>query len=79
MRPHHAFGTVELRICDAQTSAEEATALEGLLVACAAQAALDYDDGSAPPPASQRLVDENLWRAIRYGLDGRMIDLERKE
>ncbi|HEX8074905.1 MAG TPA: YbdK family carboxylate-amine ligase [Thermoleophilaceae bacterium] len=79
VRPHHAFGTVELRICDAQTSAEEATALEGLLVACAAQAALDCDDGSAPPPAAQRLVDENLWRAIRYGLDGRMIDLERRE
>ena len=79
VRPHHAFGTVELRICDAQTSAEEATALEGLMVACAAQAALDYDDGSAPPPASQRLVDENLWRAIRYGLDGRMIDVERRE
>ncbi|MEA2397227.1 MAG: glutamate---cysteine ligase / carboxylate-amine ligase [Thermoleophilaceae bacterium] len=79
VRPHHAFGTVELRICDAQTTAEEATALEGLLVACAAQAALDYDDGSAPPPAPQRLVDENLWRAIRYGLEGRMIDLERKE
>jgi carboxylate-amine ligase len=70
---------VELRICDAQTTAEEATALEGLLAACAAQAALDYDDGSAPPFAPQRLIDENLWRAIRYGLDGRMIDLDRGE
>lgn len=79
VRPHHAFGTVELRICDAQSTAEEATALEGLLVACAAQAALDYDDGSAPPFAPQRLIDENLWRAIRYGLDGRMIDLDRRE
>ncbi|MGI8593101.1 MAG: carboxylate-amine ligase, partial [Solirubrobacteraceae bacterium] len=29
-----------------------------------------------PPP---RLIEENLWRAIRYGLDGRMIDLEREE
>jgi carboxylate-amine ligase len=79
VRPHHAFGTVEIRICDAQTTAEEATALEGLLVACAAQAALDHDDRSAPPSAPQRLLDENLWRAIRYGLDGRMIDLERLE
>ena len=79
VRPHHSFGTVELRICDAQTSAEDSTALAGLAVACIAQAALDHDDGSAPAPAPQRLVDENLWRAIRYGLDGRMIDLDRGE
>jgi glutamate---cysteine ligase / carboxylate-amine ligase len=79
VRPHHAFGTVELRICDAQTSAEASTALAGLAVACIAQAAIDYDEGAAPPSAPQRLVDENLWRAIRYGLDGRMIDLDRSE
>ena len=79
VRPHHAYGTVELRICDAQTSADDSTALAGLAVACIAQAALDHDDGAAPEPAPQRLVDENLWRAIRYGLDGRMIDLERGE
>ncbi len=79
VRPHHAFGTVELRICDAQTSAEESTALAGLAVACAAQAALDHDHGVPPVDAPQRLVDENLWRAIRSGLDGRTIDLERRE
>jgi carboxylate-amine ligase len=79
VRPHHAYGTVELRICDAQTGAEESTALAGLAVACIAQAAMDHDEGAAPAPAPQRLVDENLWRAIRYGLDGRMIDLERGE
>lgn len=79
VRPHHAFGTVELRICDAQTSAEDSTAVAGLAVACIAQAALDHDDGVAPEPAPQRLVEENLWRAIRYGLGGRMIDLDRGE
>jgi carboxylate-amine ligase len=79
VRPHHEFGTVELRICDAQTSAEESTALAGLLVACAAQAALDHDDGVPAVDAPPRIVDENLWRAIRYGLDGRTIDLERRE
>jgi carboxylate-amine ligase len=79
VRPHHAFGTVELRICDAQTGADESTALAGLAVACIAQAAIDHDEGAAPPPAPQRLVDENLWRAIRHGLEGRMIDLERGE
>ena len=45
VRPHHAYGTVEVRICDAQSSAEESTALAGLIVACVAQAALDYDEG----------------------------------
>jgi glutamate---cysteine ligase / carboxylate-amine ligase len=70
---------VELRICDAQTSADDSTALAGLAVACIAQAAIDHDEGAAPEPAPQRLVDENLWRAIRFGLDGRMIDLDRGE
>jgi carboxylate-amine ligase len=79
VRPHHSFGTVELRICDAQTSADESTALAGLLAACAAQAALDHDEGVPAIDAPQRVVDENLWRAIRYGLDGRTIDLERRE
>jgi len=79
VRPHHAFGTVELRICDAQTSADESTALAGLLVACAAQAALDHDDGVPALDSPPRIVDENLWRAIRYGLDGRTIDLDRRE
>src|SRR3954453_20849627 len=76
VRPHHSFGTVELRICDAQTSGEESLALAGLLVAAIAQAALDEDERvpyTAHPP---RLVEENFWRAVRYGLDGKMIDLD---
>jgi carboxylate-amine ligase len=76
VRPHHSFGTVEMRICDAQTSGEESLALAGLLIAAIAQAALDEDDGvpfTAHPP---RLVEENFWRAVRYGLDGKMIDLD---
>jgi carboxylate-amine ligase len=79
VRPHHAFGTVEVRICDAQSSAEESSALAGLLAACVAQAALDYDDGVVPEPPPGRLIEENLWRAIRYGLDGKMVDLSRGE
>jgi carboxylate-amine ligase len=79
VRPHHSYGTVEVRICDAQSDAAASTALAGLIVACVAQAALDHDEGvpfEDPPP---RLVEENLWRAIRHGLDGRMLDLERLE
>jgi carboxylate-amine ligase len=79
VRPHHSFGTVEVRICDAQSSAAESTALAGLLVACVAQAALDYDEGVVHEPPPDRFIEENFWRAIRYGLDGRMVDLERGE
>src|SRR3954470_11715281 len=79
VRPHHAYGTVEVRICDAQSTAEESTALAALAAACVAQAALDHDDGLLPEPPAGRLIEENFWRAIRYGLDGKMIDLERGE
>jgi carboxylate-amine ligase len=79
VRPHHTFGTVELRICDAQTTAEESTALAGLIAACIAQAAIDHDEGVRVEAHPAPLIEENLWRAIRYGLDGRMIDLERGE
>ena len=79
VRPHHDFGTVEFRICDAQTRAEDSTALAGLIVACIAQAALDYDGGALPEPVQGRYIEENMWRAIRYGMDGRMIDFDRGE
>ena len=79
VRPHHSFGTVEIRICDAQTSGDDATALAGMIVACAAQAAIDYDEGAAFEHPPGRLIEENLWRALRYGLDANLIDLERGE
>jgi carboxylate-amine ligase len=79
VRPHHSFGTVELRICDAQTSAAESTALEALLAACIAQAAIDVDEGVPFEDPAPRFVEENFWRAIRHGLDGKLIDLERRE
>jgi len=77
IRPHFSFGTVEVRICDTQATAGEAEGLAGLIVGCVAQAARDVDEGvrfEDPPP---RLIEENLWRAIRFGLDGELIDLDR--
>jgi carboxylate-amine ligase len=79
VRPHHDFGTVEVRICDAQSTAEESDALAGLIAACVAQAAFDYDDGVDFDDPSGRLIEENFWRAIRHGMDGRLIDYERLE
>jgi carboxylate-amine ligase len=76
IRPHFAFGTVEVRICDAQTTARESDGLAALMAACVLQAARDHDEGVAAPDHPRRLLEENLWRAVRYGLDGRMIDFE---
>jgi glutamate---cysteine ligase / carboxylate-amine ligase len=78
VRPHHSFGTVEVRICDAQTRGEESFALAGLIAACIAQAALDYDEGGdASTLLADREIEENLWRAIRHGMSGRLIDFRR--
>ena len=80
VRPHHSFGTVEVRICDAQTRGEESFALAGLIAACIAQTALDYDEHGYEGrggPLADREIEENLWRAIRYGAGGRMIDFRR--
>src|SRR5918994_6080803 len=79
VRPHHAYGTVEMPICDAQTSADDSTALAALITACIAQAALDEDEGVPHDDPPVRFVEENFWRAIRYGLDGKLIDLDRAE
>jgi carboxylate-amine ligase len=79
VRPHFSFGTVELRICDAQATAQESDALAGLAVACIAQAARDVDEDVPFTDFAPRLIEENMWRAIRFGLDGMLIDLERGE
>jgi carboxylate-amine ligase len=79
VRPHHTYGTVEMRICDAQTSAGDSTALAGLITACIAQAAFDHDEGVPFEDPPGRMIEENFWRAIRHGLDGKLIDLDRAE
>jgi len=81
VRPHHSFGTVEVRICDAQTRGEEASALAGMIVACVAQTAMDLDERGTDAwvPLADREVEENLWRAIRHGAGGKMIDFRAGE
>jgi glutamate---cysteine ligase / carboxylate-amine ligase len=74
VRPHHAFGTVEVRICDAQTRGDESLNLAAMIAACVAQVAIDLDEGRSPEALRQREIEENLWRAIRHGMDGEMID-----
>src|SRR5581483_10473865 len=75
IRPHLSFGTVEVRICDAQSTAAESDGLAALIVACVAQAARDIDEGVPFADLPNRLIEENVWRALRYGLDGDLLDL----
>jgi glutamate---cysteine ligase / carboxylate-amine ligase len=79
VRPHFSFGTVEVRICDAQATATESDGLAALIVACVAQACRDHDERVPCVDLPNRLIEENMWRAIRHGLDGELIDLERRE
>jgi glutamate---cysteine ligase / carboxylate-amine ligase len=76
VRPHFGYGTVEVRICDAQTGATESEELAALVVACVAQAARDVEEGVPFEDPAPRLVEENLWRAVRHGMDGNQLDLD---
>ena len=77
VRPHMDFPTVEIRICDAQPTLEEAQSLVALMVSLPARGAGAIDEGEPLPEQPRRLIEENLWRAIRHGLSGELIDLER--
>jgi carboxylate-amine ligase len=80
VRPHHRFGTVEVRICDVQTEPWQALAVMALTVGLTAAMARAFDEGKSPVPEGSRYIEENLWRAIRYGLDGKLVDFaERRE
>jgi carboxylate-amine ligase len=75
VRPHLAFPTVEIRICDAQPDLGEARGLAALCYALTARIARAVDEGEPLPSHPHRLIDENLWRATRYGLSGELIEL----
>jgi carboxylate-amine ligase len=74
VRPHLAYPTVEIRICDGQPDLAEAQSLAALAYALAARSARALDEGEPLPDLPNRLLEENMWRAIRYGLAGELID-----
>lgn len=75
VRPHLAFPTVEIRICDGQPDLGEARSLAALCYALTARLARTIDEGEDVLMPPRRLIEENLWRAIRFGLTGDLIDL----
>lgn len=77
VRPHLAFPTVEIRICDGQPDQGESQSLAAICVALTARIARALDEGEPIVQQPHRLIEENMWRAIRYGLAGELIDLER--
>jgi carboxylate-amine ligase len=76
VRPHLAFPTVEIRICDGQPELGEAQTLAAFMYALTARIARALDEGEPLPTPPPRLIEENFWRAIRYGLGGGLINLE---
>jgi len=75
VRPHLAFPTAEIRICDAQPLQDEAISLAALAYALTARLARAIDEGEPVLLPPNRLIEENFWRAIRWGLSGELIDL----
>ncbi len=75
VRLHLAFPTVEIRICDAQPELSEARALVALIYALTGRIARAVDEGEPLEIHPHRLIEENLWRAIRWGLPGSLIRL----
>jgi carboxylate-amine ligase len=75
LRPHLAFPTIEVRICDGQPDLEEARSLAALMHVLTVRIARAIDEGEPLPSYPHRLIEENMWRAIRHGLSGEMIDL----
>jgi carboxylate-amine ligase len=68
-RPHVLHGTVELRMFDGQPDVRDTLALTALASGAVAHLCALHDAGELPPPVESHLVDENCWRAARWGTD----------
>jgi carboxylate-amine ligase len=74
IRPHPFFNTVEVRVCDLPMRAEETLAIAALIQATAAKLHQLHKRNQDFRHYSRALLMENKWRAVRYGLDGKLID-----
>jgi len=79
VRPHPNFGTVEVRVMDAQTRLEHTLALAALVQAMVKELCEHYDSGEALSTYPYEMLDENKWLAARHGLDGELVDLPSKD
>jgi carboxylate-amine ligase len=74
VRPHWKYPTLEFRICDVCTRVDEAVCIAAILQALIAKLWKMRRDNTTFRIYSADLIDENKWRAVRYGLDGKLID-----
>src|ERR1051325_1831795 len=78
VRLHPFFDTIEFRICDAQSRIDDTIALAALMQAIVVKLQKLRRDNVTFRNYPRRLIDENRWRAARYGIDGKLIDFGRK-
>ena len=79
VRPHPAFGTLEFRMCDVTTRIEEAMAIAALTQAIVVKLHRLYTRNQSWRIYRRALIEENKWRAARYGIDGKLIDLGKEQ
>ena len=78
IRLHPFFNTIEFRICDAQSRVDDTIALAAIMQAVVMKLHRLRTQNTTFRSYPRRLIDENRWRASRYGIDGRLIDFGRK-
>jgi carboxylate-amine ligase len=74
VRPHHAYPTLEFRVCDVCTRVDEAVCIAAILQAIVAKIWKLRRDNLTFRVYPSAMVEENKWRAVRFGLDGKLID-----
>ncbi len=74
VRPHAFFDTIEFRVCDMPSTLEDTLAIAALCQAMVAKLALLRTQGKTVPIVKSRYIEENKWRAMRYGLDAEVVD-----
>lgn len=79
VRPHPHFGTIEVRVCDIATRVDEALCIAALVQAIMVKIYKLFKQNMTFRVYNRALINENKWRAIRYGLDGEMIDFGKQE
>jgi len=79
IRPHPFFNTVEVRACDIPLRAEETVAIAGLIQAVAAYLYKLHESNLDFRQYTRSLITENKFRAVRYGLDGNLIDFGKQQ
>ncbi|MEP6708467.1 MAG: carboxylate-amine ligase, partial [Pyrinomonadaceae bacterium] len=79
VRPHPIFPTLEFRVCDIPTRVDDTIAIAALFQAIVARLSNLIDKNLGFRLYRRALVQENKWRAVRYGLDGKMVDFGKQK